>query len=420
MSRQLTVLKNGLRVLTDRVESVESVAIGVWVDVGTRNEDLKDNGVAHMVEHMMFNGTHKRSAQDIVAQIENVGGQMNAYTSRENTAYYIHLLKEDVGLAMDVLSDMIQHSTFPDSEIEKERRVIIQEIGMCADTPDDVVFDLYQEKAYPQQSLGAPILGTSDIIEVMSKEVLQGYVQQFYTAENLVLSVSGNVSHDEIVTLAQRYFMDLPTSKIKKPQAARYEGGCNIVEKQLEQAHVVLGFRGIDKFDPTYYSAALLSTVLGGGMSSRLFQSVREQHGLAYSVYASHTAFKDDGQFEIYVGTDPDKLSKLMPVLSDEIQKITQEAISADELTRAKSQIKSSLLMGQESMLSRANRQAKHLISFNEIVDIHQIIEKIDSVNVANIQGMAQKIFSSQSTLAALGPLADMPDYGEITKRLAA
>jgi len=420
MSKTLTTLPNGLRVLTDTVTSVESVAIGLWVDVGTRNEDMIDNGVAHMVEHMLFNGTPSRTAQDIVAQIENVGGQMNAYTSRENTAYYIHLLKENVELAVDVLSDMIQNSAFPTKEIEKERRVIIQEIGMCADTPDDVVFDLYQETAYPSQSLGAPILGTSKIIEKIDKPILQKYIDKFYTAKNLVLCASGNVSHDQIVKLAEQYFMNLPTGEQSQFDKAKYKGGDNRQEKTLEQAHVVLGFKGIDKFDSQFYQAGVLSTLLGGGMSSRLFQSVREKHGLAYSVYASHSAYKDDGQFEIYVGTDPEKLAKLMPVLVDEIHKITQDNVAEDELNRAKSQLKASLLMGQESMLSRANRQAKYLINFDGIVDIHNLIEQINNVSVEDIRNIGQKIFSSAPTLAALGPLSDMPSYESVQEKLAA
>jgi len=268
-----------------------------------------------------------------------------------------------------------------------------------------VVFDLYQETAYPSQSLGAPILGTSKIIEKIDKPILQKYIDKFYTAKNLVLCASGNVSHDQIVKLAEQYFMNLPTGEQSQFDKAKYKGGDNRQEKTLEQAHVVLGFKGIDKFDSQFYQAGVLSTLLGGGMSSRLFQSVREKHGLAYSVYASHSAYKDDGQFEIYVGTDPEKLAKLMPVLVDEIHKITQDNVAEDELNRAKSQLKASLLMGQESMLSRANRQAKYLINFDEIVDIHNLIEQINNVSVKDIRNIGQKIFSSAPTLAALGPI---------------
>ena len=300
---QTTKLDNGLRIITDHVDSVGSVALGVWVGVGTRNENMAHNGVAHMVEHMMFNGTPNRTAQQIVEQVESVGGQMNAYTSRENTAYYVHLLKDHVGLALDVISDMIQRPLFPDSELEKERGVIIQEIGMTLDTPDDLVFDLYQETAYPDQALGAPILGTVEIIEKMEKQALFDYVTRSYTPDNLVLSVAGNVEHDDIVKQAEKAFCDLPENTPLAVKPAQYQGGENKVCKDLEQNHLVLGFQGIAKTDEGYYAALLLSTILGGGMSSRLFQEVREKRGLVYSVYSSHAAYNDDGQFEIYAGT---------------------------------------------------------------------------------------------------------------------
>lgn len=420
MTIQTTTLPNGLRVVTDTVPTVESVAVGIWCDVGTRHEDMAHNGVAHMVEHMMFNGTPSRSSKDIVEQIENVGGQMNAYTSRELTAYYIHLLKEDVPLALDVLSDMLQRSTFPDVDLEKERGVIIQEIGMANDTPDDLVFDLYQETAYPTQTLGAPILGTAEIVAGMSKKTLFDYVHRYYTPKNLVVSAAGNIAHDDMVALVQKYFTDLPQDSDNKFAPARYHGGDNRQDKDLEQAHIVLGFQGIDNKQPNYYDAVLMSTILGGGMSSRLFQQVREKHGLVYSVYASHASYHDDGQFEIYAGTGPDKLQKLIPVIADEIQKIKQEPVSATELNRAKSQIRSSILMGRESMLSRANRQAKFMVNYNAEFSLDDLLAKIDAVSIDDIQNMAQKILSGTPTLAALGPLQNLESYDKIKARLAA
>ena len=420
MPLQSTTLNNGLRIVTDAVPTVESVAIGIWCDVGTRHENMTHNGVAHMVEHMMFNGTPTRSSQDIVEQIESVGGQMNAYTSRENTAYYVHLLKDDLALALDVLSDMIQRSSFPDNELEKERGVIIQEIGMTNDTPDDLVFDLYQETAYPKQSLGAPILGTADIVQNMSKETLFGYVEQFYNPKNLVISAAGNVSHDDVVALVKKFFTDLPNTEKSIYSKADYKGGEHRSHKDLEQSHIVLGFQGVQKDDPDYYAATLLSTIMGGGMSSRLFQQVREKHGLVYSVYSSHTGYADDGQFEIYAGTGPDKLQKLIPVLCDEVQKLVQSEAGKEELARAKSQLRAGILMGRESMLSRANRQAKHMISFNEKFDLDTLLTKIDRVQAVNIQTMAQRIFTSKPTLSALGPLDTLESYDKIQSRLAA
>jgi predicted Zn-dependent peptidase len=345
---------------------------------------------------------------------------MNAYTSRENTAYYVHLLKEDLALALDVLSDMIQRPTFPDQELEKERGVIIQEIGMTNDTPDDLVFDLYQETAYPKQSLGAPILGTADIVQNMSKDTLFGYVKGFYNAKNLVISAAGNVTHKDVVSLAETFFTNLPTTDKSQFTKANYQGGEHRAQKDLEQSHIVLGFKGLAKSDPDYYAATLLSTIMGGGMSSRLFQQVREKHGLVYSVYSSHSGYADEGQFEIYAGTGPDKLKKLIPVMCDEVQKITQDMVSEEELNRAKSQLRAGILMGRESMLSRANRQAKHMISFDEDFDLSKLLSKIERVQSDDIQAMAQRIFTTKPTMAALGPLEELESYDKIQARLAA
>lgn len=420
MSIKVTTLDSGLRVITDTVPEMETVALGVWADVGTRHEDLKHNGVAHMVEHMMFNGTPTRNSREIAEAVEDVGGQINAYTSREITAYYIHLLKNDMPMAMDILSDILQRPTFPDNELEKERGVILQEIGMTNDTPDDVVFDHYQETAYPAQALGAPILGRENIIENMKKETLYDYVHRFYTPEKLVVSAAGNIDHDSFVHTARTMFCDLPKDTHQTYAPAKYKGGDVRTEKDLEQSHVVLGFQGVKRDDPDYYSAVILGTVLGGGMSSRLFQEVREKHGLVYSIYASHSAYHDDGQFEIYAGTGPENLEKLVPVTCAEIVKVMQNPITEAELNRAKAQIKAGILMSRESMLSRANRQAKFLINFNTSPDVKRLIAQVDAVTVYTVQKIAQKIFTGTPTLAALGPVKGLEDYDKIRSRLAA
>jgi len=420
MSIKVTTLDSGLRVITDSVPEMETVAVGVWADVGTRHEDLKHNGGAHMVEHMMFNGTPTRTSRQIAEAVEDVGGQINAYTSREITAYYIHLLKNDMPMAMDILSDILQRPTFPDNELEKERGVILQEIGMTNDTPDDVVFDYYQETAYPDQALGAPILGRENIIENMKKDTLYDYVHRFYTPEKLVVSAAGNIDHDMFVHTTQTMFSDLPKSTKQIYTPAKYQGGDKRVEKDLEQSHVVMGFQGVNREDPDYYSAVILGTVLGGGMSSRLFQEIREKRGLVYSIYASHSAYHDDGQFEIYAGTGPENLDKLIPVTCEEIVKIMQNPISEAELNRAKAQIKAGILMSRESMLSRANRQAKYLINFNRAPDVSRLIAQVDAVTVYTVQRIAQKIFAGKPTLAALGPIKSLEGYDKIRERLAA
>jgi len=418
MDIEYTKLPGGLQVMTDSVPSVESVAVGVWVDVGTRHEDLCYNGISHMVEHMMFKGTPMRSAVQIAEQIEDVGGQMNAYTSREITSYHMHLLKEDLPLAMEVLADIVQHPAMPDEEIERERGVILQEIGMTMDTPDDVVFDYYQETAYPDQALGAPILGRSHIVESMTRDTLQDYVRRFYTPSNLVISVSGNADHKTMLDLAGTLFNDLPSDEGFTFDRAAYQGGETRLEKELEQSHIVLGFEGIPRSDDDFYAAAILSTILGGGMSSRLFQEVREKRGLVYSVFSHHAAYQDAGQFMIYAGTSPEKLSELMPVLCDEIGR-AQKLVSTQEIKRAKAQIRAEMLMGLESMMRRVNQHAKHLIHFGTIPDFEEKLKKLDAVSEADICKTATRIFRTKPTLAALGSLGKLEEYDSIVKRLA-
>jgi len=283
---RLTTLPSGLRVVSDHVPSMHSVALGIWSGVGTRYEDMANNGAAHMVEHMMFKGTKTRDALDIAQSIENVGGHMNAYTSREVTSYHAHMLENDMGLGLEVLGDMYKNSTLPDDEIERERQVILQEIGMCHDTPDDLVFDNYYETAYPGQTLGAPILGSSNHVTNMSRQALTDFIKNFYTPSRTVISAAGNVDHDALVEKASTVFADLPKDIDFEPKPAAYNGNENRVQKDLEQAHFILGFQSFSRLDDDHYTAQALSTLLGGGMSSRLFQEVREKRGLVYSIFS--------------------------------------------------------------------------------------------------------------------------------------
>ena len=416
---QTTTLPNGLRVITDHVPSVESVAIGVWAHVGTRNEDMRDNGVAHLVEHMMFKGTQKRSSRDIAEVIENVGGHMNAYTSREITSYHVHLLKENAPLALDVLADMIQNSNMPEEELAKERHVVMQEIGMCNDTPDDVVFDHFYETAYPNQALGAPILGRTDVISKMQRDTLMGYVSQFYTPQNLVISAAGNITHDQMVAMVQEKFANLPTDNDRVTPVANYQGGEFRNNKSLEQAHLMLGFEGISRLSDDYYTAQALATILGGGMSSRLFQEIRENRGLVYSIYAFHSGYMDDGLFGIYAGTGENDVSDLIPVTCAEILKTTHD-LGDDEIARVKSQLKAGLLMGRESMMSRADSQAKTMIFRGKAIDIPDITAKVDAIDKAGLQRVAAQIFATPLTVTGLGPLSKLEGFDQIKARLAA
>lgn len=418
MSIELTTLPSGLRVMTDHVSAVDSVALGVWADAGTRHEDLAHNGAAHMIEHMLFKGTQRRSAARIAEEIEDVGGQMNAWTSREMTSYHVHLLKEDTELALDILSDMLQHSKFEEEDVERERGVIVQEIGMTFDTPDDIIFDHYQKTAYPGQALGAPILGTAAIVENIPRETLLHYVRAFYTPQRLVVSAAGNVKHENFVRSVERFFDALPQGNGAGETKAVYGGGEIRVDKTLEQSHIVLGFQGVPRGDRLHYPAVALSIILGGGMSSRLFQEIREKRGLVYTISGFHAAYQDDGQFAVYAGTGPDDLTEMMPVLCAEIEKVCS-TVTEEELARAKAQIRAGIVMGRESMMSRANQQAKHLIHSGTVLDVKKKLQKIAAITVEDIHEAARRILATRPTLAALGPLKNLESYEAMAARFS-
>lgn len=419
MAIQLTTLPNGLRVLTDTVESVESVALGAYFGVGTRNEDLSENGIAHLVEHMMFKGTPTRTALQIAETIEGVGGHMNAYTSREVTGYYFHVLKDHVDLALTVLADMLQNSTIDPEELERERQVIIQEIGMENDSPDELVFDHYQQTAYPNQSLGAPVLGTAEIVAKMPREGILAYIKRLYTPANMVVSAAGNVQHDAFVKTVAALFDHLPADSENPVVPANFNGGDHRVEKELEQAHVLLGFRGIGRADPRYYDAVTLSHILGGGMSSRLFQEIREKRGLVYNVYAFHASNADDGQFAVYAGTGPERLDEYIDALCQELRSVAGN-VTQEEVSRTHVQLKASLLMGRESMTTRADQNAKYLLFHNRILDTDDLRARIDAVTVEGVRTLATQIFAGTPTVAAIGPIAKLASYDAIKKKMAA
>lgn len=411
---KLTTLDSGLRIVTDPVNSVESAALGVWIDTGSRNEDGKNHGAAHMVEHMLFKGTTSRTAKEIAASIENVGGSMNAYTSREVTSYHCHVMAEDVNLGIDVISDMVQNSTLPDDEVERERQVVLQEIGMTYDTPDDIIFDHFYETAYGNQPFGAPILGTVDSITNMKREALTDFIGQNYTPENTVVSISGKFD-DNVIETIKNSFGNLPTAKKQKQKKPAYTSAEYREQKELEQAHIILGFKGMDRFHDNFYASQALSRILGGGMSSRLFQEVREKRGLAYSIFSFISGYSDAGLFGIYCGTSADDVPELMKVLNDQTCNAAA-TITQDELDKAKSQLKAGLIMARESMMRRADQQAKYAIYRNEKFDAQHLIEKINAITIKQIQQTANDIFKSEPVLCGLGPLQNLPAYEDIKK----
>jgi predicted Zn-dependent peptidase len=416
---RLTRLPSGLIVVTERMDRVETVSFGAYVASGTRNEAAAENGVSHFLEHMAFKGTERRSATAIAEEIEAVGGHINAYTAREQTAFYVKVLKEDTALGTDIIGDILTHSTFDRDELERERGVILQEIGQANDTPDDIIFDHFQETAYPGQPMGRPVLGTEDIIRTMPRDALMTYMRRHYTTGNTVVAAAGNLQHDQILDLVRRHFADLPTDPLPRVEPGLYEGGEFREERDLDQVHIVLGFPSVGYGHIDYYPTMLLSTLLGGGMSSRLFQEVREKRGLVYSVYSFTAPAMDGGLFGIYAGTGESEAEELMPVTLEELRKVQSDVTEA-ELSRARAQVKAGLLMSLESTGSRCEQLARQIQVFGRIVPTAETVEKINAVTIADVQAAAARLFRAPPTLAALGPAGRVPSVTAIIDRLAA
>jgi predicted Zn-dependent peptidase len=419
MSIRVNRLANGMRVVTDAMDSVETISVGVWVDVGTRHEPKEINGVAHVLEHMAFKGTRRRSALEIAAEIEAVGGHLNAYTSREHTAYYAKVMKPDLPLAVDILADILQHSTFAPAELERERAVILQEIGQAQDTPEDIIYDYLQEQAFPEQSMGRPVLGRAAIIRNISRDAVAGYLARNYAAPGMVLAAAGNCDHDAVVALAEGAFTALPARNHAVTEPARYVGGEYREGRDLEQVHVLLAFPGFTFADPDYHAASVVSAALGGGMSSRLFQEIREKRGLVYSIYSFTHSYTDSGLFGVYAGTGEREAAELLPVLCDEIRKLDR-GLDPAELERAHAQLKAGLLMSLEATAARAEHQGNHMLVFGRPFDAADTIRRIDAVDEAAVARVAARLVAARPTFAALGPIGTVEDYDRLARRLAA
>ena len=418
-SVEITTLANGVRVVTDPMPTVESVSVGVWVRAGARFEPLETNGVAHLLEHMMFKGTARRTAPQIAESIENVGGHINAYTAREVTAYYAKVLKDDVALAVDVIADIVQNSLFDERELTRERSVVLQEIGQAHDTPDDVVFDHFQSVAFPDQPLGRPVLGLADVVGKMPRDVIAGFHGKHYRGGAVVLAAAGNISHAALVALAEEHFSDVPAGAPEGFEASNYGGGERCETRDLEQIHFVMGFEGVPVGTDDYYALSVLSNLFGGGMSSRLFQEIRERRGLVYSIDTFLSAFSDGGVFGIYAGTGPDLIEEFVPALCGEITRLA-DSLGADEIARARTQLKSSLLMGMESTGARSERSGQQMLLYNRVVSVAELVEKIDKVTPEMLADVARRTFASVPSLATVGPKADIATIDSIRSRLAA
>ena len=409
-----TTLRSGLTVISDSMDGVESVSLGVWVDAGTRDERADINGIAHLLEHMAFKGTKRRTARAIAEEIEAVGGQLNAYTSREQTVYYARVLAEHVPLAIDMLADILQHSTLDSEELERERAVVLQEIGQAQDTPDDIVFDHFQAAAYPGQPMGWPILGSTENVQKLGRDSLFAYLHDHYRPDRMILAAAGQIDHPELeASVIRRFDSLLERTDRTTPEPTRYQGGEAREHRDLEQVHLVIGFEGIAFDDPDFYAQSIFTTLFGGGMSSRLFQEVREKRGLAYSVYAFNNCYMDGGLFGIYAGTGERELSELIPVLAQQMVAVTQD-VEQVELDRARAQLKASILMSLESSWARCDRLGQHMSIFGRVIPVEEIVARIEAVDRTVVMRFARRLLASRPTIAAVGPTGGLESYQAI------
>ncbi|MGJ4945945.1 M16 family metallopeptidase [Bradyrhizobium sp. HKCCYLS1011] len=404
MAIEVTKLPSGLTVVTDTMPHLETAALGVWAGVGGRDEKPDEHGISHLLEHMAFKGTTTRSAREIVEAIEAVGGDLNAGTSTETTAYYARVMKADVPLALDVLADILANPSFVPEELEREKNVIVQEIGAAQDTPDDVVFEHLNELCYPDQPMGRSLLGTAKTLKTFDRDKLRIYLATHYHGPDMVVAAAGAVDHKRVVEEVTQRFASFNGSPAPQPQPANFgAGGSRVVHRDLEQAHLTLALEGVPQNDPSLFSLQVFTNILGGGMSSRLFQEVRENRGLCYSIYSFHAPYTDTGFFGLYTGTDPADAPEMMEVVVDIIGDAV-ETLTEAEVARAKAQMKAGLLMALESCSARAEQLARHILAYGRPQTLQEMVAKIDAVSVESTRDAARALLTrSRPAVVALG-----------------
>ncbi|WP_112405583.1 MULTISPECIES: M16 family metallopeptidase [unclassified Rhizobium] len=421
MKVECTRLQSGLTVVTEHMPHLESVALGVWIKSGSRDETTDEHGIAHLLEHMAFKGTARRTARDIAEQIENVGGEVNAATSTETTSYYARILQDDVPLAVDILADILTESSFDDDELQREKQVILQEIGAANDTPDDVVFDKFAETAFANQTIGRPILGTPETVLSFTPDQIRRYLDRNYTTDRMFVVGAGALDHDSFVRQVEDRFASLPQKPTAAPVAdiARYTGGDVREDRDLMDAQVLLGFEGKAYHARDFYCSQILANILGGGMSSRLFQEVREHRGLCYSVYAFHWGFSDTGIFGVHAATGGENLPELMPVIIDELRKASMN-IEQQEIDRARAQIRAQLLMGQESPAARAGQIARQMMLYGRPIPNEELMERLSGITIERLTDLAGRLFfDTVPTLSAIGPVEKLAPMDDILGALS-
>lgn len=419
MTVETTRLSNGITVATQHFDHVESVALGIWVRAGSRNEYDDEQGIAHLLEHMAFKGTERRSARDIAEEIENVGGDINAATSVETTSYFVRVLKNDLPLALDLLSDILQYSKFDEDELQREKHVILQELGAANDTPDDVVFDRFTEAAFRHQPIGRAILGTRETIQSFTSDQLRNYIDREYCGERIVISAAGAVDHDDFVKRVEKHFGAIQ-AKAKGPavRLAHYVGGDYREHRPLQDTQFLLGFEGRAYHVRDFYASQVLAMLLGGGMSSRLFQEVREKRGICYSIYAFHWGFSDTGVFGIHAATEPGDLQELVRLILEELKRAAGD-VSQVEVDRARAQFRASLLMSGESAPARAGQIARQILLFGRPIPNEELLDRLDKITVERLRDLAGRLFTdTQPTVSAIGPVDQLMDIDAIRTEL--
>jgi predicted Zn-dependent peptidase len=398
-------LSNGIRVVLENMPTSRSVSFGIWVKTGSRNEEGPQNGISHFIEHMMFKGTERYSAKDIADVFDGIGGNVNAFTSKEYTCYYAKVLDEHVPIAVDVLADMFLRSKLAEDDLAKEKNVIIEEISMYEDTPDDIVHDMIAKAAYSGHPLGLPILGTEQNLLAMTAEDLRSYMESNYGNDSIVLSAAGNIGETMMELFEQHFGASQPTRAGKSPDVIPpvFDAGHEFLKKKTEQNHICIAMPGCSQDDPLLYAMILLNNAIGGGMSSRLFQEVREKRGLAYSVYSYHTSHLDSGLFTVYAGTTPKQTAQVLDLVYDVIADVRDNGITPEELRKGKEQMKGSLIIGLESTSSRMTRNGKNELMQGRQYSLDELIERIESVSMEHVQSLAKRMFGGSCATAMVG-----------------
>ncbi len=399
-----STLPNGLRIVTERIESVKSISVGIWVKTGSRNENNEQAGVTHFLEHMLFKGTDKRTAFDIAQSMESVGGYLNAFTSSEYTCYYARCVDSQLPRALDVLSDMVLNPSFPEEEVEKEKKVVIEEMKMYRDSPDDYLFEEFTTRLFQGHALGRPVLGFEDTVSAFSRQDLYEYMRQRYQPNNLLVAVAGNVEHDEVIRLVSEYFNKDNTQEVineEQPMGVLNNEKLALT-KPIEQTHYILGRRGLDFDHKDKYLLLLANTVLGGGMSSRLHQNVREKYGYCYSIQTFNQSYSDSGIWGVYVGTDKEYVEHVHELVVAELEKIRTELIPEKEFSEAKSQLKGKLLLSQENTSNRMMRLAKSELYFDRFITLDELEANIDEVSAKDVLDFAKDFFDQANFLEAV------------------